>query len=205
MHLVHPRPHRRLSSAGTDEFNFNAVLLADRLIEVFSYPNSRRRKANVHECLAGNLQILDLASGDKLDEGTEAFIVDSEWTASASKRLYLECDRKGAPTFALDFYKAGQAPGLDVTGTSSSPNKTSLVVLYEVAHNQIQRVGDSPQIRGRSLIAAPLRLARLIWSGLMQIYVARDTDEIADLKKVSKEDLQACDVYMMVCCLTNSA
>ncbi len=26
------------------------------------------------------------------------------WAAQCGKRLYLECDRPGAPTFSLDFY-----------------------------------------------------------------------------------------------------
>ena len=74
-------------------------------------------------------------TGGKPEEGFKAA---EGWTAVAAKRVFLEVENNAkAPTFAVDFYKPGQSPGVSVVGIVAGPAPVAMAVVYRVHRSKI--------------------------------------------------------------------
>ncbi len=62
------------------------------------------------------------------------------WPCSPALRLFLETDKAGAPSYAIDWYVAGRAPPVCDTGLSKVPARTSLVVVYKAVKGCLAKI-----------------------------------------------------------------
>lgn len=164
------------TSADSEEsmFRFTAAQVAERFVEVFGLP-SKRRKESLLECLDVNvIEVVAVGNEEVLAEGKEELELHCTsvpiWKAEAVKRLYVEGNKPADPTYCVDFYLKGQAPGWGLEGLASeAAERSDIWVLYVVQDNKVKRV-----------------------------YVGDDTQRLGRKPGVSEEDIFGTDVFMKV-------
>ncbi len=127
--------------------------LADRLVEVYN-TSSPKRYDNIAACFHPDVALCVLRTGAAVIKGV-ARLRDSmpsdfsKREATCTRRLLLLSESPGDPSFALDFYPAGHAPGMQAFGKGDTPLDTAL--LFEAApgpQNKIAQVWIAPDAKG---------------------------------------------------------
>jgi hypothetical protein len=145
-----------------------ASLVADRYVEVFNGKEGRLK--SIMECVdRRTFELCSLETGDVLVADADAFeriMAAGSWAVEASKRLFIETENSSDPTFAIDFYAAGKAPGFGPEGVSARPHQKPMVAVYKVQKSKI-----------------------------VKIWTAEDTEGIAGLLSATEEDVCGSDAY----------
>ena len=115
-------------------FNFNAVQVVNRFLEVFA-KTSKFRLDEIEETFAETAVISSLKNGKELISGKakirQSFTLSVSHECSATRRIFIECGN-GA-SFAFDLHKIEASPGL------GDPKKET-VLLYRVSDSVITNV-----------------------------------------------------------------
>jgi hypothetical protein len=124
--------------------------LADRLVEVYNL-SGKSRLDQIMECFSVDVVVSNLKTRGVIQRGAQALrdSIPAEYaklTAECAKRLYIESDDDNDPTFALDLYPAGQAPGINAVGKGNV--KLDTLLLYRVRENKIDHVWIGPDKEG---------------------------------------------------------
>jgi hypothetical protein len=125
------------------------------LVEVYNLASSQRL-AQIMSCFAPSVVLSNLKTRADVLKGAEALRDSmpsdfSKWDAECTRRLYMEPASSGGgenqgPTFCLDFYPAGHAPGVNAMGKGGVRLPT--VLLYRVVENVIDQVWIAPDKEG---------------------------------------------------------
>lgn len=128
--------------------------LADRLVEVYNL-EAKNRLSQIMECFAADVTLANLKTRADVLKGSEA-LRDSmpsdyaKWNADCSRRLFMQAagaePSPESPTFCLDLYPAGHAPGMNAMGKGNV--KLPTVLLYRVRENRIDKVWIAPDKEG---------------------------------------------------------
>lgn len=129
--------------------SFTAAQLADRLVEVYNL-SSARRFDNLADCFEPTVSLCVLKTGATVLSGVQALTASmpadyAKHTAAVTRRLFIHTDHPEDPSFALDFYPAGQGPGINAFGKGNV--KMDTILLYQAnagARNKIAQVWIAP-------------------------------------------------------------
>eukprot|EP00045_Choanoeca_perplexa_P003966 m.34628 g.34628 ORF g.34628 m.34628 type:complete len:183 (+) comp12326_c0_seq1:600-1148(+) len=122
--------------------SFTAVKIVDYCLDLFGAPSLKA--AAFSDCIdLDQLAICTLADGSQVAKGDDykrtLETMAKGWKCEPRKRLFFD-NKAGDPTFVLDFYAAGQSPGLDLSGPIGTPVSHSIAVLYRCEHNQCTKI-----------------------------------------------------------------
>eukprot|EP01147_Barroeca_monosierra_P009195 gene9195-1481_t len=134
------KSHNENKSGSEDKdqlFNFTAPLVVDRFLEIWS--NNNKASSRVKELIdifdVEDFEVVGLIRREILMKGEdleESIKMTRPWKSEPSKRLFVESNRPGDPTYALDMYKKGLGPCFTHIGYSTHPPTTSAVLLYRI-------------------------------------------------------------------------
>lgn len=129
------------------------IQLADRLVEVYN-TSSPRRYDHIAACFQPDVSLCVLKTGAAVIKGVERLrdSMPSDFSkreATCTRRLLILSDDPADPSFALDLYPAGHAPGMQAFGKGDTPLDT--VLLFQAApgaRNRIAQVWIAPDSKG---------------------------------------------------------
>ena len=152
-------------------FSFNAVQVVNRFLEVFS-KTSKFRLDEIEETYGESAVVCNLKNGKVLLSGKSrirlSFSHSIPHECSATRRIFIECSN-GA-SFAFDFHKVGQSPGL------GDPNKET-VLLYRVFDSVITNVWgcvDKKNMASTTSLSLNHIISSELWPMAMSIVLLDD-------------------------------
>lgn len=114
------------------EMSFTAAQLADRLVEVYNGRSSRRFDA-LADCFTPDVSLRVLKTNAAVIHGAQPLTASmpaeyAKQTAHVTRRLFITTDLpEDDPSFSLDFYPAGQGPGMNAFGKGNAKMDTILL------------------------------------------------------------------------------
>lgn len=138
------------------EMSFTAAQLADRLVEVYNGRSSRRFDA-LADCFTPDVSLRVLKTNAAVIHGAQPLTASmpaeyAKQTAHVTRRLFITTDLpEDDPSFSLDFYPAGQGPGMNAFGKGNA--KMDTILLFQAnpgdtCGNKISQVWIAPDREG---------------------------------------------------------
>jgi len=121
-------------------------------VEVYNQKSSRRFEA-LAECFSPDVSLCVLKTNAAVLKGAKSLTASmpadyAKHTANVTRRLFITTDlSKEDPSFSLDFYPAGQGPGMNAFGKGNV--KMDTILLFQVnpgkmSENKISQVWIAP-------------------------------------------------------------
>lgn len=123
-----------------------AAQLAESLCEMFTSKNGEL----VSKMVSRHVEVRSF-HGDVLVRGRDVVkhleqtaVLGASWPCGPALRLFLESDKPGAPSYSIDWYVAGRAPGLGPSGLAPPTERGAAVIVYKSLAGQLTCVWVGP-------------------------------------------------------------